>query len=239
MESPSLRTIEARVHGRYLVQPPGREAPWPVLVSFHGYAEDASLNLAALNGLPNAADWLLVAVQALHPFYTKREQVVASWMTRQDRELAIADNLAYVERVLDAVRAEFPIARERIVFAGFSQGGAMAYRAAANLAAAAVIVLAADVPPEINEPLRLPPVLVGRGEADEWYTADKMDGDVARLRQLAPRVETCVFAGGHQWTPPFLAAAARFLDGIGAPARVSPQRRAPADGRAIGAPPTE
>ena len=44
-------------------------------------------------------------MQALHPFYTKTERIVASWMTRQDRELAIADNIRYVQAVIDAVVA--------------------------------------------------------------------------------------------------------------------------------------
>ena len=46
---------------------------------------------------------MLVSVQGLHRFYQRRtNEVIASWMTRQDRELAIADNLAYVEGVIDA-----------------------------------------------------------------------------------------------------------------------------------------
>ena len=38
------------------------------------------------------------SIQGLHRFYQRRtNEVIASWMTRQDRELAIADNLAYVD----------------------------------------------------------------------------------------------------------------------------------------------
>ena len=47
-------------------------------------------------------------------------------MTRQDREAAIADNIDYVDRVVAATRT----AAEPLVFAGFSQGVAMAFRAA-------------------------------------------------------------------------------------------------------------
>jgi dienelactone hydrolase len=83
-------------------------------------------------------------------------------MTSQDRELAIADNVAYVRNVV----AQFPAAR-RIVFAGFSQGVAMAYRAAAAIPTTAVIALGGDVPPDVIPVARsLPPVLVGRGVRD-------------------------------------------------------------------------
>ena len=106
MESePLLRTSEARVHGRYLVRTPATAGPWPALFSFHGYGEDASTNMAVLQRIPQASDWLLVAVQALHPFYTKNERIVASWMTRQDRELAIVDNVRYVAGVVEACRS--------------------------------------------------------------------------------------------------------------------------------------
>ena len=103
-----------------------------LLFSFHGYGEDAATNLAALQRIPNIDGWLLVAVQALHPFYTKNDRIVASWMTRQDRELAIADNIRYVGTVVEAMRSEFTTAAASTVFAGFSQGVAMAYRAAAH-----------------------------------------------------------------------------------------------------------
>ena len=208
-----LRTIEAAVHGRYLVQVPRAGGPWPALFSFHGYGEDAAVNLAAVQRIPGIAEWLIVAVQALHPFYTKKQQVVASWMTRQDRELAIDDNVRYVRRVIDAVTSEFAI-NPGIVLAGFSQGVAMAYRAAGHITAAGVIALAGDVPPDIpSHPDRstLPQVPVGRGTTDTWYTDEKMAADVGRLTDLAASVETTVFVGGHEWTDAFLETAGSFL----------------------------
>lgn len=214
--TPDVRTIETAVHGRYLVRVPQAQGPAPALVTFHGYAEDAATNLAAAARIPDTDDWLIVSVQALHPFYTKNQRVVASWMTRQDRELAIADNVAYVQAVIDAVVREFP-QTPALVFAGFSQGAAMAYRAAAHITAVGVIALAGDVPPDI--PARpddaltgpLPHVLVGRGRTDTWYTEERMTADVARLQGLAASVETCVFDGGHEWTDMFAAAAGAFL----------------------------
>ncbi|HKE84520.1 MAG TPA: hypothetical protein VKB50_12245 [Vicinamibacterales bacterium] len=217
MESDSLaRTIEARVHGRYLVRVPRSLGRWPVLYTFHGYGEDAVANLTAVERVPGVDEWLIVAVQALHPFYAKNEQVVASWMTRQDRELAIADNVRYVRAVVDAVSREY-LVTSSMVFAGFSQGVAMAYRAAASVPAAAVIALAGDVPPDITKApdnanhAVLPHVLIGRGTADAWYTQEKFDADVERLKHLAGHVETCVFAGGHEWTDAFAATAGAFL----------------------------
>jgi len=209
---PSLETVEARTHGRFLVRAPAVPGPWPLLVGFHGYAEAAVDHLEALRTIPGTEQWLLVAIQALHPFYARQQRVVASWMTRDDRDLAIADNVDYVGRVLERVRATHPVG-PTLVFSGFSQGGAMAYRAASNYRADGVIILAADVPPDILErrAMPLPPVLVGRGTRDDWYTEAKEAADRATLARLDVRLETCVFDGGHEWTDAFRAAASAFL----------------------------
>ena len=87
----------------------------------------------------------------------------------------------------------------------------MAYRAAANFSATGLIILAADLPPDIQPPVRLPPLLLGRGTADSWYTAAKLEADVARLRELTTSIDTCVFDGGHEWTEEFAQKAGSFL----------------------------
>src|SRR2546421_299213 len=148
--APTLETVEARTHGRFLVRVPRIAGPWPLLVGFHGYGETAGDHMDALQTIPGTDQWLLVSVQALHPFYTRSERVVASWMTRDDRALAIADNLDYVGRVLERLRTAHP-ASGTLVFSGFSQGGAVAYRAASTYRADGVIILAADVPPDVIE----------------------------------------------------------------------------------------
>ncbi|HEY0872127.1 MAG TPA: hypothetical protein VGD94_01550, partial [Vicinamibacterales bacterium] len=117
--------IPTTTHGRVLV----REIAEPglVLIGFHGYLEDAGIQMSRLEQIPGSERWTLVSVQGLHRFYRGRTQAVgASWMTRQDRELMIADNIAYADRVIEAtVPAGVPL-----VMAGFSQGVAMAFRAA-------------------------------------------------------------------------------------------------------------
>jgi predicted esterase len=212
MSDASLETIEARTHGRFLVRVPDVAPPWPLLVGFHGYGETAADHMEALRTIPGTADWLLVSVQALHRFYTRKDRVVASWMTREDRALAIADNIDYVGRVLSRVRFEHQT-REPLVFSGFSQGAAMAYRAAAHYRAAGLIILAGDVPPDVVEErfIPIPPVLIGRGIRDDWYTEAKEAADRGALAKIDARVDVCVFDGGHEWTDAFRAAAAAVL----------------------------
>ena len=199
-----FHTIPASVHGRYVV----RKGPTEnLLIGFHGYGENAEVHMAELQQIPGIEQWTIVAVQALHPFYMHRTgAIVASWMTSQDRELAIEDNRAYVRSVVD----QFPPPRQ-LVFLGFSQGATMSYRAAQGSAATGLIALGGDVPPEAMESRApMPPVLIGRGAREEWYTAEKLKRDVSFLSSITT-VTTCVYEGGHEWTAEFRAAAGEFL----------------------------
>jgi len=228
--NPDVETswIAAITHGRYLVHRGDAGEGAPLLVGFHGYGENAERHLEQLRRIEGAGEWLLCAVGALHPFYnTKTGDVIDSWMTRRGREQAIVDNVSYVSRVVAEVRRRYRPS-SRLVFAGFSQGVAMAYRAAtaSGFPCHGLIALAGDVPPDAVDGGNLPggglprgglpPVLIARGTADAWYTADKMDADLALLGKLGAQVETCVFAGGHDWTPEFFARAGRFLQRVGA-----------------------
>lgn len=195
----SLLHIETRIHGRVLFEERSHDR---LLIGFHGYGESAETHLAELEKLPGIGEWSVAAVQALHPFYAKGGTVIAaSWMTSLDRELAIADNINYMRRVV----ASLPPART-LVLLGFSQGGAMAARTAAHVKADGLILLGSDIPPDVRG-TKLPPMLLARGERDDWYTAEKFKND---LSFFAPE-RTLVFDGGHEWTDEFRTAAADFL----------------------------
>src|SRR5262245_35691130 len=193
MNDPQKLSVATTVHGVVLVRPPRPEGeeeggPAPLLVGFHGYGENAERHLAELVKIPGTEGWLVAAVQALHPFYTRGNEVVASWMTSFDREHAIADNAAYAGAAVDRLREWAPAEPQGpLVFAGVSQGVAMAYRAAARSghAARGVIALGGDVPPELTDRhlARIPRVLVGGGRAETFYTPAKLEADVARLRK--------------------------------------------------------
>lgn len=183
-----------------------------MLVGFHGYAEDAETQLERLRSIPGSSRWFVVSIQGLHRFYQRRfDRVVASWMTRQDRELAISDNMEYISGVIAAIEAEWPVLPNR-VFAGFSQGVAMAFRAATAVGGG-VIAVGGDVPPELTPAAlsHLSAALIVHGTSDEWYTKDKFAADDQRLRASAVNVQAVEFNGGHEWSAGVTRAASELL----------------------------
>ena len=214
MTSQVSRFPMARTHGYYILKTARGSATAPLLVGFHGYGESAETELSRLESIPGIESWLLCSIQALHPFYNRRtNEVVASWMTRLNREQAIQDNLAYVSDVLDQVRSEFSVGPVA-VYTGFSQGVAMACRTAVQgRPCQGLILLGGDIPPEVKaEPeASLPPVLLGRGRQDEWYTEAKMAGDLEFLAGRKVPVEPVVCRAGHAWNDDFREAAGAFL----------------------------
>lgn len=212
----TYQNLTATTHGRIYRRDPAVE-PELLLVGFHGYGESAEDMMRQLEPIPGAEDWLLGAVQGLHRFYNRGSgQVVASWMTREDRLLAIDDNLAYVAAAVGRLRPDDENARGLpVVYAGFSQGTAMAYRAATALQipCRGVIALAGDAPPEMAEMNldNFPPVLIGWGDQDPWYDESKLAIDVDLLGEKGVECESFGFSGGHEWTDEFRTAVSRWI----------------------------
>jgi predicted esterase len=208
-----IHSIPTLTHGRVMVRQARAAASRGLLVGFHGYMENAAIQMTRLEELPDALRWTLASIQGLHRFYRGRsEDVVAGWMTREDRETAIADNLAYVAAALETVPHD---PAGRIVYVGFSQGAAMAFRAAVRgqRTATAVIAVGGDVPPELLEDssTAFPHVLLARGERDEWYTQAKQETDIAALTARGVSLQTVTYDGAHDWTAAAATAIGDFL----------------------------
>jgi predicted esterase len=236
---PRVLSIETPTHGRVVIDAAADSAVHGLIVAFHGYGQRAEDILDEVRRVPDISGWHVAAVQALHRFYDRSNQkIIASWMTREDRDAAIADNVTYVNRAVDETLSSLITARgappsrarpaaladslssggsslNALCFLGFSQGVAMAFRAAllGSHRATGVIALGGDIPPELKsyEAARWPPVLIGGGVHDSWYSPEKLEQDVSFLenRQIPHRVIR--FDGGHQWTDEFRAAVGAWL----------------------------
>ena len=124
-------------------------------------------------------------------------------MTREDRVAAIADNRAYA----DAVRARSPRHQGGRAPWSWSASRRASPRPTATGSRLAAACAGADRPGRrraARRPRRmrrrLPPVLIGYGLRDAWYTADKAAGR-SRPAPRSAGVEVTVveFDGVHEW----------------------------------------
>lgn len=224
---PRERFVATTTHGRQLLRLATPRDGGALVVGFHGYGENGQRHFRELAAIPGSESWHLLAVEALHPFYDRRaDEVVRSWMTRDRREMAIEENVAYVRRVLDEVRPEVGWERP-LVFLGFSQGTSMAWRAAllaghGGADGVAVVAVGGDLPPELGTLVEHPwpsRALLARGTGDAWYTEEKLAADQALLAARGVATEVLRYDGGHEWTAEVRQGIGQFvtaLAGVGA-----------------------
>ncbi len=210
------RHIRIEVSGRYLVEVPDGDAPFPLLAGFHGYGQTAEDQMALLRLIPGSEGWVRCSIEALHPFMNSKGDPGASWMTRRERELRIEENVRYVDAVLDAVRWDFPVEGLPVLH-GISQGTGMACRAAllGRRHVAGVMLLGGDIPPELDGLRRMGQVQIARGASDRFYPMERFEADRERLRDAGVAPDAVTFQGSHGPNAGYFAEAGRFLGTLG------------------------
>ena len=209
-----IRHIQTSVQGRYLVQKAPGSSPCPMVIGFHGYGENAEVHLDRMQHLKGGENWYCVSIQALHPFYLGKGKMGANWLTSQDRDFRIKENVEYINKVISNIKKDY-LVNDSLVFSGFSQGTAMACRAAVlgDFPAIGVMILGGDIPPEFNhgDLRRIPQILMGRGKEDTLYSNEIWQRDLARIKKAGIPSYICTFAGGHIWSEAYSEAAGKFL----------------------------
>ena len=188
--------------------PATARAIWFVL---HGYGQLAG---RFLRHFSNVADGrTVVAPEALSRFYLEgnaRDQVGASWMTREDRLTEIDDYVQYLDAVYAAVTREHRPS-EGIHVLGFSQGTATACRwlTLGHARAERLILWGGEIPPDLDlarsrERWKDTAVLFVVGDDDQFITPKVLAVHERRLheRGIGYRVER--FEGGHEIRPEVL-----------------------------------
>ncbi len=104
----------------------GPKEPEEVWLLFHGYGQSANYFLMNFKDF-EAQNSLLIAPEGLSKFYLKGVdgRVGASWMTKENREDEIQDQLDFVDNLLAKID---PNRKMKLHLLGFSQGAAVACR---------------------------------------------------------------------------------------------------------------
>lgn len=111
---------------RYFSRETGPEKAQNLWIFFHGYGQSAYHFMLHFKDF-NPENSLIIAPEGLSKFYLKGldGRVGASWMTKENRENEIADQLQFVDQLLTKID---PNGELKINLFGFSQGAAVACR---------------------------------------------------------------------------------------------------------------
>jgi predicted esterase len=174
----------------------------------HGYGQLAAKFIDQCACIAEAQR-LIVAPEGLHRFYldpppapAAQRRVGATWMTREDRETDIADNVDYLDTLISEVLSHSPAARLRVL--GFSQGSAtlMRWAVRATRAPHDLIIWAGEVPTDVDwaigaRKLAQTAIVAVRGSRDELTSQSTFERNLRVLDDVGLSYQLYHFEGGH------------------------------------------
>ncbi len=199
----------ARTARYYTVGEPGTAAR-ELWLACHGYGQLAAEFVARLSAIASA-DRLVAAPEALSRFYLERARggshatspVGASWMTREDRAAEIADQVTYLDSLVDTLKARAPHVT-RVTALGFSQGVATMCRwlVHARTRVNRVICWGGAMPDDVLagdlRAFRGVPIALVAGSRDEFVSRERVVQVSAAMRAAGLNVSDVTFEGGHR-----------------------------------------
>ena len=204
------RHITVRRTARYYVL--GEESPdiddvWFVC---HGYGTLASDFIKEFEGIANTAR-LIVAPEGLNRYYISTapefhgpdSKVGSTWMTREDREVEIADYVRYLDDLYASIMDLIGVARVTVL--GFSQGGATANRwiTRGSSRADRLVMWGSTLPADadLNEAaefFRLVDLTIVYGLRDQYASQGMIESYLQTLVSHSIPHHVVTFDGGHR-----------------------------------------
>lgn len=173
-----------------------------IILACHGYAQLAEYFLKWFDEI-DTSNTVIIAPEGLHRFYWQgfNGKVVASWMTKEDRENDIKDYCLFLDNVLKSTGYDASI---QLIALGFSQGAATISRWSEYTSFKIDhLILWAGVFPEdvsvkaISFKIDMP-VHVLFGDEDEFYNHDQLEELKAYLTHLGLKFSFTAFQGKHK-----------------------------------------
>jgi predicted esterase len=220
---PTEHHIKVQRTARYYTIGEPRDETREVWFVCHGYNQLAGDFIREFETI--AADTrVIVAPEALSRYYLATEpgfhsaesKIGATWMTRADRDLEIADYVAYLDDLYDEIFTRVRRAEVSVTVVGFSQGGATANRwltrgrARADRLIMWGALLATDS--DLNHAatfFRDVKLTIVYGKRDQFADEGMIASYEKLLRETNVPYELVTFDGGHRIDRDTLAALAR------------------------------
>lgn len=178
-----------------------------VWIVCHGYAQLAQFFLKKFEFLDEKQHFF-IAPQGLSRFYLDNTygRVGASWMTREDKELDLANQKAYFDAVFDPIFKDIDFDNYKLILFGFSQGVATISRMAVHKKWPfhRMILWAGGFPKDIEKDDfahlgQASGVISCIGKQDIYYSEQVLAQEKVRLKQIfGSRIKMHTFNGKHE-----------------------------------------
>lgn len=168
-----------------------------LLIVLHGYGQLSEFFIRKFNDVPE--NFLVIAPEGMHRFYINGTsgRVGASWMTKEERESDIMDNLNWLTQLLNDLKAKKKF--EKIILLGFSQGGATAARwyYSSKYEFNHLILWASVFPPDLDKPKNSENSenYFVIGTKDEFYNDEAQKTEINFYKKIGFRTQ--MFEGKH------------------------------------------
>ncbi|MEN8928912.1 MAG: hypothetical protein ABF242_08980 [Flavobacteriales bacterium] len=174
-----------------------------VIIACHGYAQLGKYFIKKFDKI-SSVKRSVVAPEALNKFYWNgmSGRVVASWMTKEDRESEIEDYIHYLNQVYKLIKDKNP--KARIIAFGFSQGSSTISRWLAQknhkIECERLILWSGSFPMDvIDEPVfKTISFQYLFGNKDEYYSQEKIQSLQSTLKERGINPKFIEFEGGHK-----------------------------------------
>jgi phospholipase/carboxylesterase len=176
----------------------GTDPADPPVVLLHGWTGDENVMWVVAEALPS--NGLMIAPRGPFPSpnggYGWEESHTAEGTTFDDLQPGVTALKALLERLAN----ERGFKRSRVILVGFSQGAALAFAAARDLAVRpqGIIALAGFLPDGDAANLGGLPVFWGHGTLDTRVPIERARSDVGRLRRVGAAVQFCEAEVDHR-----------------------------------------
>lgn len=155
----------------------------------------------------------IIAPQAPSKYYQdeKFKHVGASWLTREETEQSMKNNLNYIDMVYRSELEVYPQDSYRLIIMGYSQGVSVALRwiAARKVICDELVLHSGGIPKELEtkqfEHLSDRGIFYVYGTNDHYLTPERMKEEETKRRKLfKDQASVITFDGGHEVNTSFI-----------------------------------
>jgi predicted esterase len=199
------KTIDLQLTAAYETYGTLSDTTETIIMAFHGYGELARYFIRKFDFLDEAKHYV-IAPQGLSKFYMNNHtRVGASWMTKENRELDLRNQLHYVQTVFETETESVDFSNKKLVIFGFSQGTATASRWAVmhQIPFDTFIAYAGHLAYELTEKdfdfmKTEAETICFLGDNDQFYNGDNIPKFETTFKTVFPKGKFEIFEGKHE-----------------------------------------